>query len=296
VNSSRSFVSHPHGLYVAWLALCCLAFWKPLLSVTRYAANNDNASHMLMIPFLVVWLIYLEKRKIASGSLDIAAAVWFAFPAVALSAMVIRSSFADATVSMAISMLALVLFIVAGFVAVFGRVSAKSLGFSLAFLLFLVPLPQPLLARIIYLLQAGSAAVAELIFDWTGTPILRDGFVFHLPKINIEVAQECSGIRSSMALLILALLVAHFAFSTFWKKALFVSAGLLMMVVKNGVRIATLTILANYVNPEFLYGRLHRDGGVVFFLIGLALLWPIYWWLRRGEQVASPSPPASTLA
>jgi len=197
---------------------------------------------------------------------------------------------------MAISMLAFVLFIIAGFVGLFGRAAARSVGFSLAFLFFLVPLPQPLLDRIIYLLQAGSAAVAELIFEWTGTPILREGFVFHLPKMSIEVAQECSGIRSSIALLILALLVAHFAFSTFWKKALFVLAGLLMMVVKNGVRIATLTILANYVNPQFLYGRLHRDGGIVFFLIGLVLLWPVYWWLRRSEQFSSPPPQTSTLA
>jgi exosortase/archaeosortase family protein len=60
-----------------------------------------------------------------------------------------------------------------------------------------------------------------------------------------------------------------------------------MMLVKNGIRIVTLTLLATYVDPGFLVGSLHRKGGVVFFLIGLALLWPVYWWLRRGEQ---PSP------
>ena len=125
--------------------------------------------------------------------------------------------------------------------------------------------------------------MAEIIFDLTGVPVLREGFVFHLPRMSIEVAKECSGIRSSIALLILAVLVSQFAFSKFWKKALFVCAGLLVMIVKNGVRIATLTILANYVDPEFLYGRLHREGGVVFFLIGLALLLPLYWQLRKNE-------------
>ena len=75
-----------------------------------------------------------------------------------------------------------------------------------------------------------------------------------------------------------------------------------MMLVKNGIRIATLTLLANYVNPEFLYGRLHRQGGVVFFLIGLALLLPVFWYLRRGEvdsvgkvkQVAPEQAPAAS--
>ena len=61
-------------------------------------------------------------------------------------------------------------------------------------------------------------------------------------------------------------------------------AGLLIMVVKNGIRIATLTILAQYVDPGFLYGRLHREGGVVFFLLGLVLLLPILWLLQRSEK------------
>jgi exosortase/archaeosortase family protein len=54
-----------------------------------------------------------------------------------------------------------------------------------------------------------------------------------------------------------------------------VLAGLATMAVKNGVRIATLTILAKYVDPDFLFGRLHHHGGVVFFLLGSALLIPI---------------------
>jgi exosortase len=123
---------------------------------------------------------------------------------------------------------------------------------------------------------------------------LRQGFVFHLPRISIEVAQECSGIRSSIALLILAVLIAHFVFRTFWKKLVFVAAGLVMMLVKNGIRIATLTILANYVDPRFLSGSLHRDGGVVFFLVGLVLMLPVYWVLKEGEpqntRMAEPEP------
>jgi len=50
------------------------------------------------------------------------------------------------------------------------------------------------------------------------------------------------------------------------------------------VRIATLTILAKYVDPDFLFGRLHHQGGIVFFLIGLGFLVPLYWVLRRGEK------------
>ncbi|MBV9889051.1 MAG: archaeosortase/exosortase family protein, partial [Acidobacteria bacterium] len=58
---------------------------------------------------------------------------------------------------------------------------------------------------------------------------------------------------------------------------------LFVMILKNGVRIAVLTMLAIHVDPSFLFGRLHRDGGVVFFLLGLALLLPVLWLLGRNE-------------
>jgi len=83
---------------------------------------------------------------------------------------------------------------------------------------------------------------------------------------------------------ILAVLVAHFSFRPMWKKLVFIAAGLCMMLIKNGMRIATLTLLANYVDPDFLYGKLHHQGGIVFFLIGLALLLPVFFYLRKDEQ------------
>lgn len=295
VSSSPFLVNRSWGLYGTWVVTCCLVFSKPLLALTRYSLGSEDASHILLIPFIVAWLIYLDRHKIVPRTLDIAAAAWFAVPAVVLSTFAVRRSFVDTSLSLSALILALVLLLVAGFVAVFGRNTAMTVYFALAFLVLLVPLPEPLLNQVVYLLQAGSAAVAEILFDWTRVPVLREGFIFHLPRMSIEVARECSGIRSSVALLILALLVAHFSFSKFWKKAVFVCIGLLMMIVKNGIRIAMLTLLANYVDPTFLYGRLHRDGGIIFFLIGLVLLWPIYWWLRRGEQSSAPSLPKTSL-
>jgi exosortase len=273
-------------VFAGWILICSLIFWKPLYALVRYALTDENASHILIIPFLVAWLLFLDRERMAHTSLDLKSASMVAIPAVTLAAVV---AFGLVGQGMALRgwILSFVLLVISGFIAIFGIRCFQSDWFPFAMLGFLIPLPDPVLNRLIYVLQAGSADVAEKIFDWTGVPALRDGFIFHLPRLSIEVAQECSGIRSSIALLILALLVAYFSFSKFWKKAVFLIAGLLMMIVKNGVRIATLTILASYVNPDFLFGRLHREGGVVFFLIGLALLLPVYWFLRRGEANVS---------
>jgi exosortase/archaeosortase family protein len=65
----------------------------------------------------------------------------------------------------------------------------------------------------------------------------------------------------------------------------FVLFVILVTIVKNGIRIVTLSLLAIYVDPGFLYGRLHRSGGFVFFLMGALLLLPLLWALRRGETL-----------
>jgi len=203
--------------------------------------------------------------------------------ALALVAFSVGSRWA-ALNQLSVYILALILIWMAGFVFLFGRQTLGNARFPFAFLLLTIPIPDFILDQLIYVLQKGSAELAAVLFDWSGVPVLRDGFVFHLAHVNIEVARECSGIRSSLALLILAILVAHFYLDTFWKQAVLVIAGLFVMILKNGVRIVTLTLLASYVNPDFLYGRLHRQGGVVFFVLGLLLLVPLLWLLERSER------------
>ena len=267
-----------------WALLCIILYARPILRLVQLAWNDDTASHILLIPFISAWLLYTERKSEPDDSgFSFGPALAFFLPSAIASTIAPTCASCSAKDILSIYILSLILLLIAGFVLVLGVSRAKSSSFALAFLVFTIPIPDAILNRIIYWLQAGSAAIAEVLFNLSGAPVLREGFVFHLPKMSIEVAQECSGIRSSLALLILAVLVAHFSFRAFWKKAVFICAGLGMMLVKNGIRIVTLTLLANYVNPEFLYGRLHHQGGVVFFLIGLALLLPVFWYLRRGE-------------
>jgi exosortase len=272
-------------LFGWWILACLGILWAPATGLLRYSMGNDNASHIVLIPVIVAWLIYLEQKRIfATTNFDYV-------PGAVLTAVGIFAALftmrAGAAWSLADRLtgytLGLVTLLIAGFIMIFGRRAASNGRFSLLFLFLMVPLPDAMLDYFIYWLQKGSADIAEMIFDLAGVPALRDGFVFHLAHLSIEVAKECSGIRSSLALLILALLVGHLFLRTFWKQALFVVLGLVIMIVKNGIRIATLTILAQYVDSSFLFGRLHHEGGIVFFVIGLLLLLPVFWLLQRGE-------------
>jgi exosortase len=125
-----------------------------------------------------------------------------------------------------------------------------------------------------------------------GVPIFRTGFVFALPGVIIEVARECSGIRSSLALLITSLLAGHLFLRSGWTKAVLILATLPLLVVKNGIRIVSLTLRFDLVDPSFLTGRLHRSGGMLFFLLVLIMLAPVLRLLQKSE---GPGPLAGVL-
>jgi exosortase len=272
-------------LFGGWVILSSLVFVHPLAALVRVSLSDANASHLVLIPFITAWLLYIERHRIfLSASYDRTRGSAVLSIAICI-ALVTRFAVAASQPDVQLSgyVLSLMLFWAAGFAFVFGRAAWKAGSFPLLFLLLMVPWPSFLLDRVVYVLQAGSAWITEILFNWASVPALREGFVFYLPRVTIEVAKECSGIRSSIAILILALLVVHFWLKRLWTKSLFLAAGLFTMILKNGIRIATLTVLANYVDPSFLQGSLHHEGGVVFFLIGLLLLVPVLHLLRRAE-------------
>lgn len=275
----------------AWCVSVCLVFYAPLARFVRYALSNDNASHAVLIPAICIWILYLERDRVFLSFAPARRAALFFLSAgsLAAAAYLYYSPRLSELNQLSLCLFTLILLWIAGFAFFFGSLALRRALFPLTFLLLTIPIPDFLLDKTIYFLQKGTTEIAAVLFDWTGVPVLRDGFVFHFARVNIEVAKECSGIRSSLALIILAILVAHFYLRAFWRKAFLVFVGLFVMILKNAIRIVTLTLLASYVDPGFLYGNLHREGGVVFFLLGLLLMAPVLWWLERGESRHAPA-------
>src|SRR6266481_243458 len=273
-------------LFGSWVLLSSLIFSSAISTFIRISVSNPDASHLILIPFISAGVMFVERSKVFRDlAYDRVLGGCFLFLACG-AALVSRFAGGGAAldVKFSASILALALSWVAGFAFLFGQSAFRAGYFPLLFLFLMIPLPKSFLDHIVFLLQLGSTWVAENLFDLLGVPVLREGFVLHLSRFNIEVAQECSGIRSSMALLVLALLISHFWLNRFWTKALFVVSGLLMMILKNGIRIATLSLLAIYVDPDFLLGKLHQEGGIVFFALALLLLLPVLALLQRWES------------
>ncbi len=164
------------------------------------------------------------------------------------------------------------LFLTGTFMFFFGTHTFKKAIFPLLLLLLTIPFPGLLLDKIVGFLQAASFTMTGLIFNVFGFFPLEQGFAFKFPEGTIEVATQCSGIRGSMALVILSLLCGHLFLRSNLNRILLVFFAVLIAIFKNGVRIAGLTLGGLYVTPSILAGPLHKSGGILVFMLGFALL------------------------
>jgi exosortase len=272
------------GVFVIATSIVCL---KSLVALAYYAVHNDSGSHLLLMPLVIGYLFFTERQKIFSSartSRGIGLCLMVPGAVIYWAAMRHILDWPGNT-WLSAAALAFALILVGGFVCCYGVAAARTAVFPLCLLTLIVPVPDKALEWIIRLLQQGSTEVAYLLFNAVGVPVLRNGFDLSVPTLTIEVASECSGIRSSIALFITCLLAAHLYLRTFWKKVVFVLLVFPFAVLKNGVRVVTLTLLAVYVDPGFLHGSLHRDGGFVFFGLALLMLFPFLVALGRSDQV-----------
>jgi len=262
--------------------------WHEIGDLIRYALDTDhtNASQVLLIPFVSGFLIFRDRSRIFSRvesavlpgvliallGLGLAAAGHF------LSAPVDEGNRLSLTTS---SILAIWIGL---FVAFYGVEAFGAALFPLLFLAFCIPIPSAILNTLISLLQRGSAEISLILLRLSGTPVYREGFVFHMPRLSIEVAPECSGIRSCLSMLILTILAGHLLLKTTWRRLALVVVAIPIMIFKNAVRIVTLTLLSLHVDPGIIESRLHREGGIPFFLLALLLTYPVLKVLMRTEK------------
>jgi exosortase len=275
-----------HVAFASLVIVSVAIFWKTLHALVLFSLDHESSSHILLIPWVSIYLLYTERSRIfrsvqtapvAGSVIVLAASSLYLFCASHLSTGDPEQFLPSAT-------LAIVLLWLGGFLLCYGVEAWRRASFALLFLLLMVPLPSTFLERTIYLLQQGSTEIAYLLFKAVGTPVLRQGFILAVPGVTIEVAKECSGIRSSVALFITCLLAAHLFLRTKWKMLVFVLLAFPLAIIKNGIRITTLTLLSVYVDPSFLTGNLHHEGGFVFFLLALAILAPVLMAFQRSER------------
>lgn len=278
------------SLAIFSVALLAINF-SVLVDVVRLAGSDGTASHLPFVPFVSAMLIYQDRERIFPSCRT----SWVAgLTTVVIGVtMMIAARTGQLTASeniLSASMAALITTWVGGFVLFCGARAARAALFPLTFLCFAIPVPTAVLQIATQFLKNGSTTMVAALFSLTDTPFHRQGYTFTLPRVAIEVADECSGIRSSIALFLTGLLAGNMFLARAWSRIVVMLAILPIAVLKNAIRIVSLTLLAMHVDPAFLTGQLHHEGGIVFFGLALALLLPFLVVLRRLEMGRRPRP------
>jgi exosortase len=268
--------------------LCGLSLiveWPALATTFSLALDREEYTHILLVLPIVIALIFLDRNAFKSSAQP---GVGWGFILCLVSATVAALAkwgpgFSPDT-RLSMTMLALVTWWTGAFVLCFGNRVARTFLFPLGFLLWLVPIPEVVLAGIITFLQRWSAFTAQVLFGAVRVPVSQDGFFLTIPGLTVEVAKECSSIRSSLMLVVTSMVLAQLELRSFWRKLLVVAVAIPLSVAKNGLRIFTIAMLGTRVDPGYLTGRLHHEGGVIFLAIALAVVFLLLWFLRRTES------------
>jgi exosortase len=285
-DSTQVRATARNAWFVGLVAATAVAFAAPLTMLGQLTLQQEHYSHIVLIPAISIFLLLRGRRRIFAqvetrwreGAGVLVGGLLFGLVASRSSALTSENDRLSATI------LALVASWLGLFILCYGLRAFRSASFPLLFLLLMVPIPDALLDRVIVWLQTWSAEISHVGFTLLGVPVFREGLVFSLPGLSIEVARECSGIRSSLALLITSLLAGQLFLRSAWTKVVVFLVAVPLLVVKNGIRIVTLSLLTLHVDPDFLAGDLHRQGGIVFFLITLGILAPVIWLLDKAER------------
>lgn len=278
--------------FAAWGGLVSLVFAKPLWDLFAFALRNDLFSHALLIPFVTAYLIWKRPDSVAlprgtsSGAAVVPAALSVLLMLLYWVVLRPRGPL-PATDYLSLMTTVYLGLLFAGALACFGAGLVRALSFPITFLVFMIPWPTAVIDAVEIGLQYASAEAANLLLTLSGTPFVRDGQVFQLPGITLQVAQECSGVRSSYVLFITSVLAGHLLLRTGWRRWVLALAVIPLGIVRNGFRILVISMLCVHVSPDMIDSPIHHRGGPIFFVLSLIPFFFLLLWLRKSEGRSS---------
>jgi exosortase len=268
-NALCQFLRHPKTLFQIGTISVCLAllYYSTLKSLVGEWIELPDFSHGFLIPFISLYFVWdrrdqLAQLRVSPGNAGLPVILFglvlLLFGNLAAEAFTTRIS---------------LLIVIAGLIVFqLGWYFFKKLGFPVAFLLLMIPLPSILMQKVTFPMQLFASKVAECSLQTVGIPVLREGNVIQLADASLEVAQACSGIRSLISLLALGTVFAYFRKESSWQRAILVISSLPIAILINAVRVSATGVLASYYGVSMAKGFFHGFSGYVLFVVAFAIL------------------------
>jgi exosortase len=278
--------------------------------------TDENYSHGLLIPFIIGFILWSQRERLARTAQR--PAMWCGIAAVLFAALALWAGTAGAELYLQRTSLVVML---AGIVLYFWGFSVLRLLIVPLFLLLLaIPIPAIIFNKIAFPLQLFASRCAVWAMTVFEIPVLRQGNVIELMPLGaretkkLEVVEACSGIRSLMTLLTLAVVLAYFTqprdsddgstpsakvgprirsgFARlksfgFWRSTIVVLSAVPIAILTNALRVSGTGVLARYYGTRVADGFFHSFSGWVIYVVAFMLLFGVGWLLDRVSPTCS---------
>ncbi len=233
-----------------------------LSSLVRQWASDDNYSHGFFVLPVAAYFAWERRASLKAAKLQPSTLglVLLAGSLAILLAGLLGAELFLTRISLIGVIGGIVLF-------VWGRAHFRILAFPIAFLFLMIPLPTIIFNQIAFPLQLLASRAGEAVINVAGIPVLREGNVLQLPSRTLEVAEACSGIRSLVSLIMLAMVLGYFTERSVTRRILIALAAVPIAILANAARVAGTGLVSELISPAAAEGFLHTFSGWLLFVV-----------------------------
>jgi len=269
--------SHSRGrlILIGAVAVSALAFLyrNVVVDLVRVWSTDDYFSHGFLIPPIAAFLAWERRDRFRTAPMQ---------PRVAGLLLGLACILALAPgVPVFLTRVSMVGAIAATVFWLFGWSRLRTVAFPLAILLLMIPLPAPVFDRLELPLRTATSMLSEVFIRGAGIPVVREGNLLTLSNIVLEVARECSGVRTTIALVTIGLVFGYVPESRIWPRLLVVALTIPVVIVTNSLRVAATAVSTHYYGPAVARGFVHDLYGWIAFAAAFAILFLLHRFLFR---------------
>jgi exosortase A len=283
-GSERKRAPRNIAAIVAVAALVVLVYHETLVVLWRTWATNPNYSHGYLIPPVVAFLLWRDRRRYlaARGRGSLFGLVLIGLALLGHIVSIRAGVFMTQGYSLVLLLFGLSVFF-------HGGRATRTVWFPLGYLVLMLPMPPYMMNVIAFRLKVFAARAGSGIAIKLGIPLARSGMTIHIPAGSLRIADPCSGLRSLIALVALGALFAYLTRGKTWKRVVLFASAVPLAVLANVVRIAVLCVVANIWGIDAALGFFHDFSGLLLFMIAFVGLVTVRKLLRfetEGEETA----------
>lgn len=285
------------------IAAISFAYATVLVKLSRDWWTDENYSHGLLIPFIIGYILWIRRDKLASTITR--PSMWWGGAIVLFALFALWAGVAGA--ELYTQRMSLLLLLAGTTLYFWGSQLLRLILVPLSLLFLAMPIPAIVFNKIAFPLQLFASRCAVWSMSVLGIPVLREGNVIELKPLNsfqtkkLEVVEACSGIRSLMTLITLAVVFAYFTYPRsdgqrtfvrwlrsygFWRSAILVSSAIPIAIFTNALRVSGTGVLAHYYGTQVADGFFHEFSGWVIYVVAFLMLFGVGWILDRFRPAA----------